>query len=83
MRGRLLFSHLANFYDLEERCYRGAEIKIIDIDEENSFEALAEKGEDKLIPMFIITEDNKLEVCTTSGSQKAKSGQKLIALVSA
>ncbi|MDQ7062963.1 MAG: sodium:proton antiporter [candidate division KSB1 bacterium] len=78
--GRILFSSGANHVYFASRVEQGAEFKVTPMTEEFPFAAYLRRYPDAL-PMFVITEENKLIVLTADDRREPKPGEKILALV--
>lgn len=81
LRGRFLFGNEATYQYLSQRCNKGATIKSSKLTEEYTFEKFKERYGENTIPLFLITEDNKLKVFATDVELEPKAGHTIIALV--
>ena len=81
LRGRYLFDEQADFRYLVSRFQSGAIVKKTPITEEFDLEDFNEKYNYSAIPLFIIRESGKLQVCTAQEKPLPKAGQTLISLV--
>ena len=80
LRGRILFDETLDHDELGERIERTHEIKKTRITEEFSFEQFRELYGDAVI-LFVITEENQLQIVTSQENVAPKVGQTIIALV--
>ncbi|HNS73959.1 MAG TPA: cation:proton antiporter [bacterium] len=79
--GRLLFSAEADYGALNADVAAGAKIKRTALTQEFGFKEFQELYGDKALPLFLITEEKKLQVFTTDRPLQPKPGQFLISLV--
>ena len=79
--GRVLFSPQATFASLDERVARGDVLKTTKLSETFDFAEFKKMYGDDALPLFAITEENKLRVITADKSFEPKTGLRLVALV--
>lgn len=81
LRGRLLFAPDITYAELENRFFRGAQIKRTSLSEEFTLEDFRAKYGQSALILFTVPEKGKLRVMAAEGSPPPKAGEKLIALV--
>ena len=81
LHGRWLFGSVNNYVDLEERCAAGYTVKATKLSESFDYNAFHALYGETAVPMFVIAEDNQLNVITADRTSKPQSGQTLISLV--
>jgi len=79
--GRILFGKDITFDYLAGRYNRGAKIKPIPITDRFDFDAFKEFYGETTVPLFLVTENDELEVFATDNPPSPQSGQTLICLV--
>lgn len=79
--GRILFSQEATFATLDERIARGDVLKSTKLSETFDFAEFKTMYGDDALPLFAITEDNKLRVITADKPFEPKAGLRLVALI--
>ncbi|HPI72054.1 MAG TPA: cation:proton antiporter [bacterium] len=79
--GRMLFSPKATFAGLNALFAEGARLKTTALTREFDFNAYQAFYRDKAMPLFLITEDKKLQVFTSDRPLYPKPGQILISVV--
>lgn len=82
LRGRILFGKEITYNYLSRRYNQGAQIKRIQLTEKFDFNTLKEQYHN-VVPLFIKTEDNELEVFALDNPLEPADGQILICLVDA
>lgn len=81
LQGRFLFDKKASFGDIENIFYEGAEIKKTRLTKEFDFDAFKEYYQQKVMPLFLITQDKELVILTTDKKLTPKAGQTLISMI--
>ncbi|MBD3169655.1 MAG: hypothetical protein GF307_09255 [candidate division Zixibacteria bacterium] len=81
MHGRYLFKKRANFDEICSRLNSGAVIKKTVIKENFNFESYKKMYGGSAIPLFIITENKKLNIITAEDEIEPGAGDKLISIV--
>ena len=81
LHGRWLFSEKASYGVVEGRVGRGATIKATPLGEEFDYDAFREHYSGDVMPMLVITSDNKLDVLVAGDEVSPKPGQTLVSLV--
>jgi NhaP-type Na+/H+ or K+/H+ antiporter len=81
LHGRFLFSTETTYEALDNRFEHGSTIKTTRLSAEFTFESLSEHYGETAVPLFIVTETDKLVVITEEKTVTPKSGEKVIALV--
>jgi len=81
LRGRFLFDKSANFESLAFQFRSGSVVKKNLITEEFDYNQFQNRHSGNAIPLFIITESKKLNVCTADKPPEPKIGQILISIV--
>lgn len=80
LRGRFVFGDKMSYPTLMERLEKGAVIKSTNLTEEFSLEEFKSRYQN-CIPMFLVTEDDKLKVFSSDIDFEPKPGNTIIALV--
>lgn len=81
LRGRLLFDSQKTYTDLD-RCFRSeAVIKVAQLTKDFDLDQYRELHDGEVIPMFLITEEDKLKVFSTDNKLVPQPGDSLISLV--
>jgi hypothetical protein len=81
LQGRPLFAREMTYYRLSRALTEGSEIKSTLLTKEFDYDAFKRTYADAAVPLFVITEDNKLEVVTAERNIAPRPGDKLITLV--
>jgi len=81
LRGRYLFGQEVTYEYLDRRFKSGALLKKTKLTEEFGFEAFLERYGSDAVPLFLITESDKLIIFTAENPPTPKAGHTLIALV--
>ena len=81
LHGRWIFADDANFGVLEGRVGRGAAVKATPLTEEFDYAAYRERYGTELLPMMLITSDNKLDVIVADEKIDPQPGQTVVSLV--
>lgn len=81
LRGRTLFGKTATYANLMSRIEEGATIKVTKLTETFDFAAFMQKHGANAVPMFILSEDNRLTIITAEKSPNPSPGQRVISLV--
>jgi Trk K+ transport system NAD-binding subunit len=81
LRGRLLFSKEATFDQLEKRFHDGQQIKKTVLTEEFTFEHFRERYGESALIVFVVDENDRLQIRTAGDTTVPKPDQKVIALV--
>ena len=81
LRGRFLFDKTANFESLAYRFRSGAVVKKNLITETFDFDRFQNRHSGNAVPLFIITESKKLNICTADNRPEPKVGQVLLSIV--
>lgn len=79
--GRILYGNDITFDYLTRRYNQGAKIKPVNLSEKFNFNNFKEYYGDSAVPLFLITENNELEVFATDNPPEPMPGQTLICLV--
>jgi NhaP-type Na+/H+ or K+/H+ antiporter len=79
LRGRILFGEEVPFRLLSERIWGGAKIKVTPLTEAFTFEDYQAQNPEA-IPLFVMTEDKRLNVITSENPPAPTPGQKLVCL---
>ena len=82
LRGRLLFSEMADYPFLEYQMAKGAQVKTTEFTDQFNFDDFQSKHGEQAIPLFLIGQDGALTVCTEESSFRPRRGRKLIYLLS-
>jgi len=80
LHGRWLFSEEATYAALSDRIRRGATVKSTTITEEFSFEDFKQRYGDRMLPLFIIHENKRLQVIDDEQKISPRPKQTLISL---
>ncbi len=81
LHGRFVFEKEVTYSDLSDRFSAGSVIKKTDITEKFGFDAFKALYGESAVPLFLITEDRKLQVFTANNGLTPKPGQTIISLV--
>lgn len=81
IQGRILFSPEATYAALEERVARGDILKTTKLSDTFNFEEFKKMHGEDALPLFAVTEDNKVRIITADKPFEAKAGLRLVALV--
>ena len=81
LRGRVLFGSDLHYEKLDELFSSGLKLKSNNITDTFTFEKFKEKYSSDAIPLFIISENKKLEVITPENEPKPEEGDSIISLV--
>lgn len=81
LHGRFLFGNEVTYTYLSSRFSKGGIIKKTQISEKFDFAAFKSLYGEKALPLFIVTEDKKLQIFTADKELVPKPGQTLISLV--
>lgn len=79
--GRMLFSEQATYFELDERMARGEVLKSTKLSETFSFDDFKKRYGADALPLFAVTEDEKLRIITADKPFEPKPGLRLVALV--
>ena len=80
LKGRMLFNEEADYEHFVQKMESGFVIKTSKLREEYDFDAFSERYGEHAVPLFIATEDGKLQIFTTDSKLTPKVGQTLISL---
>lgn len=80
LQGRPLFAPGITYYRLSRALSEGAEIKSTLLTKEFDYQQFKQKYADSAIPLFLVTEDEAIEVVTPERTFNPRPGQKLITL---
>jgi hypothetical protein len=81
LRGRLLFGSAITYAYLTARFATGAVIKTTSLTEEFDYNAFQTYYGETAVPLFLIDQNDNLEIFTANNPPKPKPGQKLISLI--
>lgn len=81
LRGRYLFDEAATYSSLTGRFRAGAGVKKSHLSEEYGYEQFKEQYGDAALPLFVITNAKKIQVCSADGPPEPKAGDILISIV--
>jgi NhaP-type Na+/H+ or K+/H+ antiporter len=82
LRGRLVFADTVTSEDLQQRFEAGDVVKATPISEAFDYAAFTQRYGESALPLFVVSDDGKLDVLTARHSREPKAGETLIAMVS-